>query len=148
MNIHPNMFLSRRLPMLLIPTNDTPESPRSRLPDGHVYDLISDNLRLPVPYNTRKGNINFPPFPAARDFCQSVQNDVTCSRGDDSNQFRAGYAAPCLRVSDTRDVLHMVMLRQIGGIQRFKLAKLAPKVNHQNFQFMIDEFIVPFSRPM
>ncbi|KAH9602582.1 hypothetical protein KSS87_017645 [Heliosperma pusillum] len=101
MNIQANMVFKRRLPMLLIPTSDRPESPRNlySLPDGQIYDL-----RLPVPYNTRcigschgwlifidpisfmltlfnpfyfgneKGTIKLPPFSAAMDFSQSERS--------------------------------------------------------------------------
>ncbi|KAK9665467.1 hypothetical protein RND81_14G113900 [Saponaria officinalis] len=48
MFMSPNMFIHKRLPMLLIPTDSAERRNVYSLPDGQVYDL-----KLPVPYNTR-----------------------------------------------------------------------------------------------
>ncbi|KAL9237326.1 hypothetical protein vseg_011888 [Gypsophila vaccaria] len=99
MNIHPNMSIRKRLPMLLIPADSGERRNLYSLPDEEVY-----HVGLPVPYNNRcigschgwlifldsvsfvvtlfnpfyfgnsKGTIKLPLFQTARDFFQSDSN--------------------------------------------------------------------------
>ncbi|KAK9665465.1 hypothetical protein RND81_14G113800 [Saponaria officinalis] len=98
MNMFPNMFIRKRLPMLLISTDSAERRNVYSLPDGQVY-----HLKLPVPYNTRcigsshgwlvfieifsyvitlfnpfyfgdsKGTIRLPAFLPAKDFFESAR---------------------------------------------------------------------------